>query len=71
MKPVVKSKSEVDIPDGVYVGKVGGYKLIILSQDQYGKEIVLECGIKTIELFVVVVVKNRIAHCFDRGFRMF
>ena len=37
MKYVVKSKNKVSIPDSIYVGKVGGYTLTILSQHQYGK----------------------------------
>ena len=68
MKPIVKSKSKVNIPDGIYAGKIGGWKLTILSQDQHGKVIDLEFGIKTMGLIVVVLVKNGIANCFDRGF---
>jgi hypothetical protein len=70
MNPVVKSISEVDIPDGIYVGRVGGRNLTILSQDQFGKEIPLEFGVKTMNLLVVVYVKDGIANCFDRGFRL-
>lgn len=70
MNPVVKSKSKVNIPDGIYVGRVGGWNLTILSQDQFGKEIPLEYGIKTMNLPVVVLIENGIANCFDRGFRL-
>ncbi len=65
--PIVKSASKVTIPDGIYVGRVGGWNLTILSQDQYGKEIPLEFGIKTMNLPVVVLVKEGIANCYDRG----
>lgn len=66
MKEMVKSKGQVDIADGIYVGKVGGWELSILSQDYYGKNIHLEQGIKTMSLPVVVVVKKGIAYCYDR-----
>lgn len=65
-KPVVKSKNTVNIPDGIYVGVIGGWNLTIESQDYYGEKIPLEYGIKTISLPVVVIIKNSIAHCYDR-----
>lgn len=68
MKDAVKSKNKVSIPDGIYVGKVGGYTLTILSQDQYGNEIPLELGIKTMNLPVVVLIKDSIAYCYYKGF---
>lgn len=70
MKEIVKSKNKVNIPDGIYVGKVGGYTLTILSQDQYGKQIDLEFGIKTMGLHVVVIIKDGIAYCYDKGFNL-
>jgi hypothetical protein len=70
MKYVVKSKNKVSIPDGIYVGKVGGYTLTILSQDQYGKEIPLELGVKTMSLPVVVLIKDSVAYCYDKGFNL-
>ena len=70
MKYVVKSKNKVLVPDGIYVGKVGGYTLTILSQDQYGKEIDLELGVKTMNLPVVVLIKDSIAYCYDKGFNL-
>lgn len=70
LNPVVKSKSKVNIPDGVYVGRVGGSTLTILSQDQYGKKIPLEFGIRTMDLAVVVLIDDGISYCFDKGFRM-
>jgi hypothetical protein len=70
MNAIVKSKDKVSIPDGIYSGEVGGWELKILSQDQFGKIIPLEYGIKTMSLAVVVVIKNSIAYCFDRGFNL-
>jgi hypothetical protein len=70
IRPVVKSKEKVSIPDGFYVGRVGGWELTILSKDQYGKEFPLESGIRTQALAVVVHVVDGIAYCFDRGFNL-
>jgi hypothetical protein len=42
MKHIVKSKEKVDLPNGIYAGRVGGYNLTILSQDYFGKKIELE-----------------------------
>ncbi len=66
MKETVKSKGKTDLPDGIYVGKVGGWELSILSQDYYGRNIPLEYGIKTMSLPVVVVVQSGIAYCYDK-----
>ena len=69
MKPLVKSKEKVDIPDGIYTGKIGGWNLTILSQDYYGRQFGLEHGIKTMDLPVVVLVEDGIAKCFDERFK--
>jgi hypothetical protein len=67
MKHIVKSKEKVDLPNGIYAGRVGGYNLTILSQDYFGKKIVLEFGIKTTGLIVLVVVKDSVAFCYDKS----
>jgi len=67
--PIVKSKSIVNIPDGIYAGKISGWTLTILSQDQFNKQIPLEFGVKTMNLIVVVLIKDSIAYCFDKGFK--
>lgn len=67
MKHIVKSKEKVDLPNGIYAGRVGGYNLTILSQDYFGKKIELEFGIKTMGLIVLVVVKDSIAFCYDKS----
>ncbi len=67
---VAKSKSKVSIPDGFYVGNVGGWNLTILSQDQFNKKVPLEFGIRTGNLPVVVMIQSGIAYCYDRGFKI-
>ena len=66
-KPIVKSKNVVNLPDGLYSGNVGGYGLTIVSQDYFGKKIELEYGIRTMNLAVIVIVKNGFAYCFDHS----
>ncbi len=67
MKHIVKSKEKVNLPNGIYAGKVGGYDLTILSQDYFGKKIELELGIKTMGLIVLVLVRDSIAFCYDKS----
>lgn len=64
MNEVVKSKSSVAMPNGIYVGVVGGWTVKILSQDYFGQFIELEVGIKTMSLPVVVIIKEGIAYCY-------
>ncbi|WP_291727516.1 hypothetical protein [Bernardetia sp.] len=68
--PVVKSKGVVSLPDGFYVGNVGGWTLTILSQDYFNTKIDLEFGIRTQSMPVSVVVQNGIAYCYDNAFQL-
>ncbi len=68
-RPLVQSESKVDLPDGFYTGIVGGANARITSQDYYGKTIKLKFGIKTMNLSVLIVIKNGFANLFDNSIK--
>jgi hypothetical protein len=70
MQEVSKSVSKVGLPDGIYCGQVGASNLTINSQDYFGIVIEMDRSIRTIALPVVVLVKDKVAYAYDRGFKL-
>jgi hypothetical protein len=70
MQEVSKSVSKVSLPDGIYCGRVGSSNLTIDSQDYFGMVIEMNQIIKTMNLPVVVLVKENVAYAYDKGFKL-